>query len=193
MCTAVGKYLKGLGWVIAKNRDQDYVSDTSFIDKRDPTVGEILLLDDLDIDYREGMNHKGLVIVTTSLTPKLSLETNKRDGDIIEKALHLSDPEEAAQFVISKKLTGFIFIATPEKFVLVEAAREDDGAGNIKQPAELFLKQKLLLEQIMVLNSRGLDSNMALTNSKESGESLARPENQSQKRLSRMPTAHRKC
>ena len=52
MCTAVGKYLKGLGWVIAKNRDQDYVSDTSFLDRRDPKVGEILLLDDKDIEYR---------------------------------------------------------------------------------------------------------------------------------------------
>ena len=145
MCTAVGKYLKGLGWVIAKNRDQDYVSDTSFIDKRDPNVGEILLLDDLDIDYREGMNHKGLVIITTSLTPKLSLETNKRDGDIIEKALHLSDPEEAAQFVISKKLTGFIFIATPEKFVLVEAAREDDGAGKYQATSRVVPKTEVVV------------------------------------------------
>lgn len=138
MCTAVGKYLKGHGWVIAKNRDQDYVSDTSFIDIRDPKVDEILLLDDRDIDYKEGMNHKGLVIVTTSLTPKLSLETNKRDGDIIFKALHMSDPEEAAKFVISKKLTGFIFIATPEKFVLVEAARDNDGAGEYHAKARVI-------------------------------------------------------
>ena len=130
MCTAVGKYIKGKGWVIAKNRDQDYVSETSFLDKRDPKVGEILLLDDRDIDYNEGMNHNpGMVVITTSLTPKLSLETNKKDGEIIVKALHMSDPEEAAKFVISKKLTGFIFIATAEKFVLVEAARKNNGDG----------------------------------------------------------------
>jgi len=145
MCTAVGKYIKGLGWIIAKNRDQDYVSDTSFIDKRDPTVGEILLLDDRDIDYKEGMNHKGLVIVTTSLTPKLSLETNKRDGDIIFKALHMTDPEEAAKFVISKKLTGFIFIATPEKFILVEAAREDDGAGKYQATYRVVPKTEIVV------------------------------------------------
>lgn len=152
MCTAVGKYLKGYGWVIAKNRDQDYVSDTSFVDKRDPKVDEILLLDDKDIDYKEGMNHKGLVIVTTSLTPKLSLETNKRDGDIIVKALHMTDPEEAAKFVISKKLTGYIFIATPEKFVLVEAARNNDGSGKYQATSRVIPKT-----ETVVRTNHGID------------------------------------
>ena len=145
MCTAVAKYLKNYGWVLAKNRDQDYVSDTSFIDMKDPKVGEILLLNDKDIAYKEGMNHKGLVIITTSLTPKLSLETNARDGKIITQALHMTDPEEAAKFVISKKLTGFIFITTPEKFVLVEAARDKDGEGEYHSKYRVVPKTEIIV------------------------------------------------
>ena len=146
MCTAVGKYIKGKGWIIAKNRDQDYVSDTSFLDKRHPKVGEILLLDDKDIDYNEGMNHNpGMVIITTSLTPKLSLETNKRDGEIIVKALQMTDPDQAARFVTNKELTGFIFIATAEKFILVEAARENDGSGKYHAKARIVPKTEIVV------------------------------------------------
>ena len=128
MCVVVAKYLKN-GWVLAKNRDQDYVSTLTFLDESDQKVGEIFVLDDHKIKYREGMNHKGLVIITTSLTPVLSIEDNKSDGDNIYKALHMSDPEEAAKFLVSKKMTGYIFCATPEKLVLVEAGRKDDKKG----------------------------------------------------------------
>lgn len=124
MCVIVAKYLKD-GWVLAKNRDQTYVSTLTFIDKPDPKVGEIFVLDDHQIKYKEGMNHKGLVIITTSLTPLLDLETNESDGDNIYDALHMSDPEQAAKFLVSKKMTGYIFCAAPDKLVLVEAAKKE--------------------------------------------------------------------
>lgn len=124
MCVIVAKYLKD-GWVLAKNRDQDYVATLSFIDETDPKVDEIFVLNDHEIKYKEGMNYKGLVIITTSLTPVLSIEDNKSDGDNIYKALHMNDPMEAAKFLVSKKMTGYIFCATPEKLVLVEAGKKD--------------------------------------------------------------------
>ena len=46
MCVGVAKYFKGTGWVLAKNRDQDYIPKTTFIDMPDPKVGEIFVLDD---------------------------------------------------------------------------------------------------------------------------------------------------
>ena len=129
MCVIVAKYLKD-GWVLAKNRDQDYVATLSFLDEKDPKVGEIFVLDDHEIKYKEGMNHDpGLVIITTSLTPLLSIEDNKSDGDNIYKALHMTDPMEAAKFLVSKEMTGFIFCATPDKLVLVEAARKPNKEG----------------------------------------------------------------
>jgi hypothetical protein len=131
MCIIVAKYFKGTGWVLAKNRDQDYVSHVSFRDEQNDKVGEILVMFDHDISYQEGMNHDGLVIMTTSLTPILTQETNKKDGDDIYKALHM-EQMDAANYLISQKMTGFIFLATPKKLVVIEAAREDDGTGEYK-------------------------------------------------------------
>jgi hypothetical protein len=145
MCTAVGKYIKGMGWVIAKNRDQDYVSDISFLDKKHPKVGEVLALYDHDTGYSEGMNYAGLVVITTSLTPNLADETDKEDGKLIDKALTMSKPEDAAKFLISKKLTGFIFIASPEKFILVEAARTDDGEGEYHSKMRIVPKTETVV------------------------------------------------
>lgn len=155
MCVVVAKYLSD-GWVLAKNRDQTYVSTVSFVDKPEPKVGGIFVLDDHKIEYREGMNHAGLVIITTSLTPLLDLETNKIDGDNIYAALRMSDPEEAAKFLISKKMTGFIFCATPEKLVLVEAARKEkngkQGAGEYVSTMRVVAKS-----EIIVRTNHGVD------------------------------------
>lgn len=129
MCVVVAKYLNG-GWILAKNRDQTYVSTVTFLNESDQKVGKIFALHDHKIKYREGMNEKGLVIVTTSLTPVIDVEDNKSDGDNIYQALHMSDPEEAAKFLVNKKLTGYTFCATPDKLVLVEAARKEDKSGN---------------------------------------------------------------
>ena len=129
MCTAVAKYYKDLGWVVSKNRDQDYVSHVTFDDKEHSKVGEILIMRDLETHYSEGMNSKGMAIVTTSLTPNLADETDKEDGKLIFKALHLDSPDAAANYLIKNELCGFIFIVTPEKFISIEAARTQDGEG----------------------------------------------------------------
>ena len=156
MCIIVAKYLKDRGWVLAKNRDQDYVATLSFLDEKDPKVGEIFVLDDHLIKYKEGMNHKGLVVITTSLTPVISLESNKTDGTNIYKALHMSDPMEAAKFLIEKKMTGYIFCATPEKLVLVEAARKDkgdkQGIGDYVSTIRVVPK-----DEIVVRTNHGID------------------------------------
>jgi len=131
MCIIAAKYFKDTGWVLAKNRDQDYVSHVSFRDEQKTKVGEILVMFDHDISYQEGMNHDGLVIMTTSLTPVLNQETNKKDGDDIYKALHM-EQMDAVKYLIDQKMTGFIFVSTPKKLVLIEAARENDGTGEYK-------------------------------------------------------------
>ena len=145
MCIIAAKYFKDTGWILAKNRDQNYVADTTILDKIDPNVGEILLLDDKTIKYQEGMNHKGLVIITTSLTPIISQETNDNDGNIIKAALKLADPEAAAKYVIEKQLTGFIFIGTPEKLIVVEAARDRNGRGEYHATSNVIPQNELIV------------------------------------------------
>ena len=155
MCIIVAKYLKD-GWVLAKNRDQNYVATLKFLDKEDPNVDEIFVLDDQEIKYKEGMNHKGLAIITTSLTPVISVESNKSDGKNIYDALHMSDPEEAAKFLVEKKMTGYIFCATPDKLVLVEAARKDkngkQGIGDYVSTTRVVPK-----DEIVVRTNHGID------------------------------------
>ena len=145
MCIIAAKYFKDTGWILAKNRDQNYVADTTILDKPDPNVGEILLLDDKTIKYQEGMNHKGIVIITTSLTPIISQETNDNDGNIIKAALKLADPEAAAKYVIEKQLTGFIFIGTPEKLIVVEAARDRNGRGEYHATSNVIPQNELIV------------------------------------------------
>ena len=119
MCTIVAKYFKGQGWVLAKNRDQDYVSHISFKDVKDKKVGELLFMYDFETKYKEGMNHKGLVIITTSLTPTLLGESNKKDGDNIETALGMTDPMEAAEFLVKQKINTFKRIRLPLFFIIL--------------------------------------------------------------------------
>lgn len=144
MCIIVAKYFADKGWVLAKNRDQDYVSSVSFNDEHDEHVGEILTMYDHDIGYQEGMNHDGLVIITTSLTPQIKEETNKEDGNKIFKALHMSQ-EDAANYLIKEQMTGFIFLATPKKLILIEAAKDDDGKGEYKSRVRVIPKSKMIV------------------------------------------------
>lgn len=144
MCIIAAKYFKDKGWVLAKNRDQDYVSHVSFHDDKVDKVGEILVMYDHEIHYQEGMNHDGLVIISTSLTPTLNAETNKKDGDNIFKALHMKQ-KDAANYLISQQMTGFIFLATPEKLLVIEAARMDDGKGEYKSRVRAIPKTETIV------------------------------------------------
>ena len=144
MCIIAAKYFKDTGWVLAKNRDQDYVSNVSFRDTPHDKVGEILVMYDHDISYQEGMNHDGLVIITTSLTPTLGDETNKEDGDNIYKALQM-EQNDAADFLIQQQMTGFIFLATPQRLIVIEAAKEDDGKGKYKSTVNVVPKTKTIV------------------------------------------------
>lgn len=129
MCVVGAKYFPKTGWVLVKNRDQDYVSDIKFEDIPDTKVGEVFVLYDKDTGYQEGMNYNGLTIITASLAPAATDETDRSDGKKIHNALKMTDPEKAAKYVIDNKLTGFIFIANKNKLVLVEAALDDHGKG----------------------------------------------------------------
>jgi len=140
MCIVVAKHFKDTGWVLAKNRDQDYVSEITFKDENNHKVGEIFTLYDHQTKYQEGMNYKGLTIITTSLTPTLLGESNDKDGLYIVKALRMTDPMEAAKFLIGKKMTGYIFCATPNKLVLVEAGKTDNGKGEYQHTIRVVPK-----------------------------------------------------
>jgi len=145
VCVVSAKYLPNIGWVIAKNRDQDYVSDIKFEDKEQYSVGEILLMYDKNTGYTEGMNYQGLTIITASLTPNIKDETDRSDGDKIEQALKLKTPEEAAKYLVKHKLTGFLFICNKSTLVLIEAARMNDGKGEYKATSKVIPRSETVV------------------------------------------------
>lgn len=130
MCVAVAKYFPTVGWVVAKNRDQDYVPDVEFKEEEHNSVKEILVMYDNRTKYKEGMNYSGLGIISTSLSPIPSLEADASDGKFIDAALHMSDPLKAAKFLIRNKVMGFVFVFTKDKLYLIESARQDNGKGD---------------------------------------------------------------
>ena len=152
MCVAAAKYFKGTGWILAKNRDQDYVSTVSFVDKPAPIVGEILTLYDHDTKYQEGMNYAGMAIITTSLVPIILEETDEEDGKLIKRALGTRTPEEAAKLFIKAKMPGFIFICTPEKLILIEAAKKNQGKGDYDHTVRVVPKT-----ETVVRTNHGID------------------------------------
>ena len=99
---------------------------------------------DHDIDYQEGMNHAGLVIITTSLTPEIVEETNKEDGTKICNALHMTQ-EEAVKYLTDEQMTGFIFVGTPQKLVVIEAAKEDNCKGAYKSVVRVIPKTETIV------------------------------------------------
>ena len=62
MCVIVAKYLEGLGWVGAKNRDRTY-KPTITIKKSFRNGVERLLMWDTDTKWTEGVNEYGIAMI----------------------------------------------------------------------------------------------------------------------------------
>lgn len=152
MCIVVAKHFKEFGWTVTKNRDQDYVPDVNFVDEKHKAVGEVLVMYDKTTGYKEGMNHEGVGIITTSLTPLISLETNNKDGKLIDNALGMKDPKKAASYLEKNKLTGYIFIFSKDKLFLIEAARKEDGKGKYESTMREVPK-----DEVVVRTNHGID------------------------------------
>jgi hypothetical protein len=131
---------------------------------------------DHDTSYQEGMNYNGMVIITTSLTPDLADETDKEDGAKILKALHMKSQEEAVNFLIKEKMTGFIFVATPEKLMLIEAARKDHGEGEYKAKLRVIPKNEIVVGTNHGVDFPGLDFKHDSHQEKMFGDCLVKKE-----------------
>ena len=79
MCIVVAKYFNDIGWVGAKQRDRNYVPDLSF--EREKVDGlEILMYKDNITGYREGLNSKGVSILSASLKVRDDEKEVKKRG-----------------------------------------------------------------------------------------------------------------
>lgn len=141
MCVIVAKYFDDLGWVGAKQRDRNYVPDIGF--EREETGGvEILMYKDNTTGYREGINSKGIAILSASLKvaddeKEIEKKTTKHsgDGDRINKALKETSLNKAIKSCLDSKLTGNTLIFDKSRCYLLEACTvpcEEGSEGEYK-------------------------------------------------------------
>jgi len=132
MCVVACKWFDNVGWVGVKNRDRNYVPELSFelTDKSSPI--RLLMHDDMT-GYMEGLNVKGVCILSASLQvmddekeiKKRTTEDNP-DGERIKQALLKNTSIEAAKELIKLECTGNTLVFDKDRCFLIEACNRDD-------------------------------------------------------------------
>ena len=147
MCIVVAKYFDDIGWVGAKQRDRNYVPDLSFEREKDGDL-EILMYKDNITGYREGLNSKGVSIISASLKVQDDeKEVKKRgtqhtgDGNRINAALRESNIKRAVKTCIDQKLTGNTLIFNKDQCFLLEACQLPSEEGEEKGEYEFKLTE----------------------------------------------------
>lgn len=146
MCVVACKYLKDIGWVVAKNRDRNY-KPIIRIRKSFRENTERLLMWDERTKYTEGINEFGVAIVSASVTVKEdeaegAAAVQKRkldkkakiqnrtyyapDGFRIRTALFERSAAEAARKLIELEIPGNTIIADNDRCFLLEGAFVED-------------------------------------------------------------------
>jgi hypothetical protein len=138
MCIIAAKYFDDVGWVGAKNRDRNYVPKISF-EREDAGNTEILMYDDDMTGYREGLNSKGIAILSASLKvaddeKEIEKSSNRHsgDGDRINKALKETSVAKALKSCLDSKLTGNTLVFDKDRCFLIEACTRpcEEGEGD---------------------------------------------------------------
>ena len=125
MCIIAAKYFPEVGWCAAKNRDRNYSPKLEF--QRDDVGGveRMMYLDEMT-GYREGLNSKGIAILSASLKvvddeKEIEKKTTKHSGDgkRIAKALEKSTVARAVKSCIDSRLTGNTLIFDKDRMFLL--------------------------------------------------------------------------
>jgi hypothetical protein len=132
MCCVAVKYIKGYGWVGAKNRDRNYSVTLNITRSLHKNV-QRLYIDDTLTRWTEGINEFGLAVISSAF----SVKDDEKDGEkakgkkktaivsphglAIRRALLMKDPKDAAKSLIEDQLPGATFVFNREKCFLIEA------------------------------------------------------------------------
>lgn len=160
MCIVAAKFFPEVGWIAIKNRDRNYIPELSF--KREDIEGKERLMYRDDItQYREGLNGKGVCILSASLLviddEKEIKEPNRShsgDGDRISSALKCSTVPEAVKSLIKSKLTGNTLILDKDNLVLMEASNRSSENG---EKEYVFTIRNIPKNETVVRTNHGIE------------------------------------
>lgn len=156
MCVVIAKYFKDIGWCGVKNRDRNYVPKISFERYSKNEIDMLVMYDDMT-GYCEGMNDKGISILSASLMTlddetEITLRTkSSRDGIAIKKALFSKTVKEAVDSLIESKMTGNTIIFDKNNCYILEAAWKNHEYGNYD-----YKTQKLKNDEVAVRTNTGV-------------------------------------
>ena len=129
MCVVVSKYFDDTGWVLAKNRDRNYVPTIKMVQTLRDGV-ERLYLFDTQTGYSEGLNEFGVSIVSAAVsvktdekegkTKKASVNGTSPDGKRIRSALLEKTVDAAVKKLIESKIPGNTFVTDGKQCILIE-------------------------------------------------------------------------
>lgn len=148
MCCVAVKYIKGYGWIGAKNRDRNYKTAVNIVTSNRGGL-QRLYIDDQTTRWTEGINEYGVSIISASFSVKadekegdkmatMSARKKKKmvspDGLAIRTALLEKSAKKAARVLIEKELAGATFIFSEDECYLLEGGytvkKEDATADN---------------------------------------------------------------
>lgn len=138
MCVIIAKYFPDHGWVAVKNRDRNYTPEISFSRYHDTDTGtERLLFEDDVTKYAEGINSRGVCILSASLMviddeKEITTKSAKKispDGRRIKAGLFLPNARAAMFDCIQSRLTGNNVFLDDDDCYLLEACVRDGRYG----------------------------------------------------------------
>lgn len=168
MCVIGAKYLKNLGWVGFKNRDRNYFANVEI--KSEFTGLEKLIIWDSITRYSEGINEKGISILSACLSVKddedeITLARNKLIeigeyqspiGRTIRAALSLPSIDLVVQYLIDNETTGHSLIFNANTLYSLEGAYKFDLNGIKTESYEHFITKIESAKGYIVRTNHGI-------------------------------------
>lgn len=150
MCVIIAAKIEGKGWILAKNRDRNYVPHIHFKKQKKNGKLDYGVFVDKDTMWTEGVNSVGIAIVNTALMVvkdekfgKASKKAGPKvtdQGDVMLKALAMTDIMEVVEYISDVKgLLGFTFITDGDRLFVLENARRWESGEDFKDDDEKAL------------------------------------------------------
>jgi NAD-dependent dihydropyrimidine dehydrogenase PreA subunit len=163
MCVIIAKWFPDLGFVGVKQRDRNYVPVINF-EREEANGMTILMYRDEMTGYREGMNSKGISILSASLKvqddeKEIEKKSTKHtgDGDRINKALREPTLNRAVKSCIDSKLTGNTVIFDKDNCYLLEACSRPCKEGAKEDAPYEYKLKKIGRDTLVARTNHGID------------------------------------
>ena len=139
MCVIVAIKING-NYVLAKNRDRNYIPNINFKKRTFGSIEYRTLIDE-DTMWSEGINSYGIAIVNSALMvlddEKVISKSKKdgikvsHDGNVIKQALKHTKIQNAVNHIASNDVFGFTFVTNGTELYIIENIRTWDKNGEV--------------------------------------------------------------